>query len=250
MFRRPHHQWIAQVLMSLDAGLLRQHQCWFAGGTAISLRMGEYRESIDIDFLVSDVSGYRELRRMLRGATSLAPLSRQGVTPFPMGNGWRTDQYGLRGFVQAGPRPIKVEVVHEARIELDVPAKADQVCGVAMLSRPDCVATKLLANSDRWRDDSVFGRDAIDLAYLDLPPRELVPGLRKATVAYGADILVDILAAIAALRGRQGWLARCIDGLSIEEPPASVLQRLRRLERRLRAASQIVARDAAQGVVV
>lgn len=246
MFRRPHHQWIAQVLMSLDASVLRRHQCWFAGGTAISLRMGEYRESIDIDFLVSDVSGYRELRRMLRGATSLAPLSRQGVAPFLIGNGWRTDQYGLRGFVQAGSRPIKFEVVHEARIELDVPTKADQVCGVAMLSNSDLVACKLLANSDRWRDDSVFGRDAIDLAYLDLPPRQMVPGLRKALQAYGADVLTDANGALAALRTRQGWLARCIDGLSIEEPPASVLQRLRRLERRLRSASQIVACEVPQ----
>jgi hypothetical protein len=50
MFNRPHHQRIAKVLESLDADLLKQHNCLFAGGTAIALRYGEYRESVDMDF--------------------------------------------------------------------------------------------------------------------------------------------------------------------------------------------------------
>ncbi|MCW2313780.1 nucleotidyl transferase AbiEii/AbiGii toxin family protein [Rhodoferax antarcticus] len=55
MFERPHHQRIAQVLYALDAQLLRDKHCLFGGGTAIALRYGEYRESVDIDFLVSDL---------------------------------------------------------------------------------------------------------------------------------------------------------------------------------------------------
>ena len=54
MFERPHHQRIAHVLAALDADALRQHACLFGGGTCIALRYGEYRESVDIDFLVSD----------------------------------------------------------------------------------------------------------------------------------------------------------------------------------------------------
>ena len=243
MFERPHHQWIAQVLASLDAELLRRHRCWFGGGTAISLRKGEFRESIDIDFLASDIDGYRALRQRLRAATSLAPLSRPGGPAFAMTNGWRSDQYGLRGFVAAGPRPIKFEIIHEARIPLQVPAPADRVCGVATLSLPDLAACKLLANADRWRDDSVFARDAIDLAYLDLPPRHLAPALRKARAAYGADAAGDMQRALAALRQREGWLSRCIAGLSITESAASVLQRLLVLDRRLRAAERILARE-------
>ena len=34
----------------------------FGGGTAISLRHGEFRESVDIDFLTCDLAGYRRLR--------------------------------------------------------------------------------------------------------------------------------------------------------------------------------------------
>lgn len=52
MFTRPHHQQIAKVLESLDADLLKQHNCLFAGGTAMAMRYGEYRESVDMDFLV------------------------------------------------------------------------------------------------------------------------------------------------------------------------------------------------------
>ena len=54
-FERPHHQRIAQVLCALNAPLLRDNHCLFGGGTAIALRYGEYRESVDIDFLVSDL---------------------------------------------------------------------------------------------------------------------------------------------------------------------------------------------------
>ena len=65
MFTRPHHQRVAKVLESLDGDLLKQHNCLFAGGTAIALRYGEYRESVDIDFLVSDLASYRHLRNLV-----------------------------------------------------------------------------------------------------------------------------------------------------------------------------------------
>ena len=57
MFERPHHQRIAHVLSALDGGVLAQLSCWFGGGTCIALKFGEYRESVDIDFLVSDPAG-------------------------------------------------------------------------------------------------------------------------------------------------------------------------------------------------
>ena len=67
MFEREHHRRIADVLTRLDADLLRSAHCLFGGGTAMALRYGEYRESVDIDFLVSDVAGYRKLRQRLTG---------------------------------------------------------------------------------------------------------------------------------------------------------------------------------------
>lgn len=64
LYRRPHHQRIQRVLESLDADRLRQHHCLFGGGTAIVLARGEYRESVDVDFIVSSVQGYRALRSL------------------------------------------------------------------------------------------------------------------------------------------------------------------------------------------
>lgn len=76
MFERPHHQRISTVLYALDGCLLLENNCLFGGGTAIALRHGEYRESVDIDFLVSDVGNYRNLRQLLTGANGIAAIVR------------------------------------------------------------------------------------------------------------------------------------------------------------------------------
>ena len=56
-FEHPHHERIAHVLSALDGATLRQPGCLFGGGTCIALLYREYRESVDIDFLVSDAAG-------------------------------------------------------------------------------------------------------------------------------------------------------------------------------------------------
>lgn len=56
---------IARNLGALNGPLLKLHKCLFGGGAAIVFRFGEYRESVDIDFLVSDVACHRDLRRGL-----------------------------------------------------------------------------------------------------------------------------------------------------------------------------------------
>lgn len=238
MFERPHHKRIERVLDALDARVLDQLQCWFGGETAIVLRFGEYRESVDIDFLVSDLDSYRELRQLLKGRTDIAPLQREGTVPVVSRREMRADQYGIRTTLDVDGEPIKFEVVLEGRIRFERPGAADTVCGISTLSTTDLAASKLLANSDRWRDDSVFSRDAIDLAMMDLSPRKLRPALDKAREAYGEAIHIDMHRAIAGLRERPGHLQRCIDALSIEMPLAVVLQHLRKLERRLEAANK------------
>ena len=176
MFERPNHRRIAQVLGALDGSKLRELRCWFGGGTAIALRHGEYRESVDIDFLVSDPVGYRQLRQQLAGATNIDALLRAGAASIALARDIRADQYGIRTALIVDGVRIKFEIVREARIALDEPARSDAVCGIAMLTTVDLAASKLLANSDRWRDDSAFSRDVIDLAMMDLPPRRLRRG--------------------------------------------------------------------------
>ena len=79
MPERPHHRRVERVLLSLDDTLLAQRRCYFGGGTAIALAWGEFRESIDIDFLVADAEGYRALREDVRGAPGLQGLTRPGA---------------------------------------------------------------------------------------------------------------------------------------------------------------------------
>ena len=234
MFERPHHRRIGRVLESLDAERLRALQCWFGGGTAIALLHGEYRESVDIDFMVSDLPSYRLLRQaMPTGTTGLAPLLREGAEPIATERPVRTDQYGIRTMLLVEGVPIKFEIVLEGRIELQVPGRSRTVNGIATLAEVDLAASKLLANVDRWADDSVFGRDAIDLAMMDLPPRRLRPAVEKASVAYGDSVTEQMLRAIDAFSQRDGWLLRATRALSINIPAAAVQSKLRALRRRL-----------------
>lgn len=162
MFRRLHHQQVAEVLSILDAPLLAEHNCWFGGGTAIVLANGEFRESVDIDFLVSDPKSYRELRQMVRDHGLDALATRE----LDLGRSPSVDGYGIRTSVLVAGIAIKFEIIHEGRIDLDTPSLGDEICGLRILTRTDQVATKLLANDDRWADTSTFSRDLIDLAMM------------------------------------------------------------------------------------
>lgn len=229
MFERAHHQRIASVLHGLDAGLLRAHGCLFGGGTAIALRHGEYRESVDMDFLVSDLAHYRALRQLTTGVDGMGALARAGAAPWAEARPVRADQYGIRTFVTVVGQPIKLEIVLEARMALDAPI--DEVCGVPSLTARDLLASKLLANADRWADDSFFSRDLIDMAMMQ-PALPLLRGsVLKAEQAYGASIRRDLGRALDKMQTRTGWLARCMQAMSMSVPPALVWQRMRRLRR-------------------
>lgn len=229
MFKRPHHQKIAQVLLMLDGAVLREHRCYFGGGTAIALRCDEFRESVDIDFLVSDRASYRKLRELITTANSLAPITRDLLPPLQLAREVRADQYGIRCLLAMGEVSIKFEIVLEGRIDFLPAKKGDEICGVRTLSLIDLAASKLLANSDRWADDAVFSRDIIDLAMLNVSRREFTAAFEKAREAYGDCIARDAHLALERLKSRRGWLDRCMDALAIKMPKAVLWERLRSL---------------------
>lgn len=231
MFSREHHQRIALVLESMNAGLLWEHRCFFGGGTAIALRHGEYRESVDIDFLVSDLASYRALRQMVTGPAGLASLWSSFPSALLIPRGVRADQYGIRCVLEVMGSPIKFKIVLEGRIEFEQPQATDVICGVPALTDKDLAASKLLANSDRWADDGVFSRDLIDLAMMDLPLKVLRSATFKAEQAYGNAVTRDLAKAINHLRDRNGWLDRCIQAMAMNAPRATVWSKVRRLKR-------------------
>ncbi len=228
---RPHHQRIAHVLGALDGAALRQYGCLFGGGTCIALRYGEYRESVDIEFLVSDAAGYRELRHLLTGPAGLAAITHTHAAPLVALREIRADQYGIRTQVQMDGQAIKLEIVREGRISLEPPVAGDTLCGVSTLTRLGLAASKLLANSDRQADDGVFSRDVIDLAMMGLPLPTLRAARDKAAQAYGASVTRDLGKAIDRLQNRTGWLERCIQAMAMQLPKAVLWQKVRALRR-------------------
>ena len=229
MFRREHHLRIATVLQALDGELLQSLQCLFGGGTAIALFRGEYRESVDIDFLVSEATAYRQLRQLLAGAHNLKPLLRSGAS-VQLAREIRADQYGIRTMLLVGGIDIKFEIVREGRVELEAPHEEERICGVPTLSLLDMATTKLLANSDRWADNAVFSRDLIDLAMLEPSKNLLQQALEKASGAYGESIARDLSKAVERMKQRPGRLGECMTALKIDAVPKAVLwSRIRRL---------------------
>ncbi|OIR04820.1 hypothetical protein GALL_132060 [mine drainage metagenome] len=234
MFRRPHHQRIAHVLDALNGPLLKANNCLFGGGTAIALRYGEYRESVDIDFLISDVASYGNLRQLITGANNVSAIVRVGANPLVQTRDIRADKDGIRTMLMVGDQAIKFEIVLEGRIELARPGTRDEICGIATLTPLDMATSKLLANSDRWYDDGVFSRDIIDLAMMNPPLALLRSAIEKAETAYRQAIRQDLEKAIIRLQSRDDWLERCMQVMAMELPKAAVWQQLRKLRRILK----------------
>ena len=232
--------------MSLDATVLAANACLFGGGTAIALRYGEYRESADIDFLVSSLASYRQMRQLLTGpdgvralaskaanaAASTAASTAAGTAATPSPNPglalnqvreMRADQYGIRTLLRVDDIDIKFEIVLEGRIQLEAPRASDRLCGVAALTPLDMAASKLLANSDRWRDDAVLSRDLIDLAMMAPPKQLLQRAVAKAQAAYGDSIEADLAKAIQDLRERPHRLDHCMQAMRMDAVPKAVL---------------------------
>ena len=232
LFKRLHHKYIARVLNSLNAPLLLDNHCLFGGGTAIALRFGEYRESVDIDFLVSDIECYRNLRQLMTSSSGIVAILREGAETLEQSRPVRADQYGIRTMLLVDNYPIKFEIVLEGRIQLENPDPQDEICGITILTPLDMVTSKLLANSDRWRDDAVFGRDLIDLAMIE-PNRKLMQvAIAKAEEAYGHSIRNDLDKAIDRMQTEDDWMERCMQALSIEIPKALLWQKVRTVRSR------------------
>ena len=210
MFRRPHHQRIAQLLGALDPELLTRAKCYFGGGTAIVLQLDEYRESVDIDFLCSDQQGYRELRNAITPPTLGAVLR----TPVKHLRDVRTHRDKISTFLEVDGTPVRVEFVLEGRIRIE--GAIDPVLGVPVLARDDLYAEKLLANTDRAMDRSQMSRDIIDLAMM-IQSWGPIPAtaLEKASAAYGQAIY-DYFDRALELIGNDRYRAECLTAMAMQ----------------------------------
>ena len=211
MFDRLHHQRIAKVLRAFNSDVLSQAQCYFGGGTAIALSLGEYRESRDVDFLCASNEGYRLLRNIISPNGFGSLLNEQ----LKFCREVRPDMYGIRTVVEVDGEAIKIEIVSEGRIALK--GSLHPIFGVPTLSREDMYAEKLLANADRGLDKAQSSRDIIDLAMMidhwgAIPDR----AWDKAREAYGEHV-AKAFQDSAKLIGDRDYLKHCLRSMHMEE---------------------------------
>jgi Nucleotidyl transferase AbiEii toxin, Type IV TA system len=64
-FKIDHHQLIHRILEGLNCEFLSEYRAYFGGGTLISLDLGEYRTSNDLDFICALGADYRKLRNAI-----------------------------------------------------------------------------------------------------------------------------------------------------------------------------------------
>ncbi|GEE02648.1 hypothetical protein nbrc107696_30940 [Gordonia spumicola] len=138
----------------------------------------------------------------------------------------RTDRYGIRGAVAVDGTPVKFEIIHEGRIALDEPGPNDSVIDTATLTPLDAVATKVLANDDRWADRSVASRDVIDLAMISPDGTMLARGIAKAEVAYGSTIRRALHSAVDLLTGNSDYRRHCREILRMTVSDDELVRRL------------------------
>jgi len=206
-----------------------EHQCFFGGETAIALRYGEFRESVDIDFLISDIGLYGKVRNDIRDHHDLSPLLLPGKT-LELIRELRTDQYGIRTVIGIGEAKIKLEIIGEGRISFDLPEPKEFIDGIPSLTRLDSIASKLSVNSDRYADDSVYSLDLIDLAMIKPTKKELHLAMEKAKKAYGDSIQRDLVRSIDYLFRREKRLDKCTDYLKIDLPVSVIYQKIQKLK--------------------
>ena len=186
---------------------------------------------MDIDFLISNQAGFRDLRMGLMGERGISSVLRPGCS-LSLAREIRADQYGIRTMLTVGEVEIKFEIVLEGRITLEQPGPTDNICGVATLTSLDMGATMVLANSDRWTDDSVYSRDLIDLAMLKLPKQKFKQAMAKAKNAYGDGAERDLNNAIERLKLRSGRLKECMQALKMDTiPEVTVWDQIRLLRK-------------------
>ncbi|MEC4812700.1 MAG: nucleotidyl transferase AbiEii/AbiGii toxin family protein [Scytonema sp. PMC 1069.18] len=215
-FRLDYHNKILTVLESLDCEILRKGSAYFGGGTLLALDFEEYRWSKDVDFIASvGTEGYKYLRTVVFDDGHEALF--RDLSKIQLGRS-TTDQYGIRMIVAVGDVFVKTEIIAESRFQLD-PPRYPQWSPVPCLSLNDCFTSKLLANSDRYMDNSVISRDLIDLAVLRLQSPIPQLSIDKAENAY--EVMRPLKKAIERFQQRPDYRQTCFEGLQIDESQIS-----------------------------
>ena len=86
--------------------------------------IGEYRESVDINFLVSGVDKYRSLCKLLTGSDRIVSITLSG-RELVLAREIGADQYRIQTMIWVGDTNIKFEIISEGLIAFDVSKSKD-----------------------------------------------------------------------------------------------------------------------------
>ncbi|MXW52091.1 MAG: nucleotidyl transferase AbiEii/AbiGii toxin family protein [Gammaproteobacteria bacterium] len=219
---RPRHTKVMRILRMMNPGFLMDARCFFGGGTRIVMELGEYRRSDDIDFMVSDISGWRSIRSQIT-AQSLGPLF--GQEP-KLAREVRADRYGIRTFVIMEGEPIKLEIIHEGRHDLNGQTLPDWP--VPVMGWESLMAQKLMATADRGLDKRFHLRDLIDLAFMvaSWGNEPFAEGMEMAENAYGKSVRQGLVDALRMAVGNPAHWRTCLDALDVNVEDNRLMQGL------------------------
>lgn len=218
MFKRHHHNLILKALKGLNSDLLIQSDTFFSGGTAISLKNDEFRESIDIDFLCFSSSGYRKIRNQITNK-NLGKILIDNEISIP--KGIKFDRYGIRCVLQIENVNIRFEIVSETRQE-NTPGfdtNINGLEGVPVLNNEGLLTQKMLAMSDRGTDKFNASRDAIDFIVLaNNPYLDFTTAFNDACFSYGEKTVIKgIQDSIETLLNNESYYQDCLKSLDIDK---------------------------------
>lgn len=220
MFNQRPHKAVGRLLKTFDADVLNAAGCYLGGGTAIVAYLGEYRESIGIDFQCSSRDGFR----LLRNAVTSCNLGRlqKGEVESPLEV--RCGRNKISAQFSVDTIPIEVSFFLDRNI--DFSGEMDKELGVPVLSRCDLYATKLMANADRGSNRSALGRDAIDLAMM-IGSWGPIPTLAwdKAEQAYGESVVRGFARALDLIQD-QSYLVSCLHRMKMDSRLAQLIPQI------------------------
>ncbi len=196
-FKRARHHAIAQVLAHFDAAFLAKYGIGFGGGTRIAMELGEYRESLDIDFICPSTSSYRAVRQVV----STSDLGSLLNSPLTLLREIRMDRYGIRTAIEHSGLSIKLEFL--AFEDWNLPSAQHELFAVPVLDQSACFTTKLTAACDRGFAHPF--KDVIDLMAMisrwgAAPP----DAVQEAERHYGPNLMATVARVIEQVRGLDG----------------------------------------------
>lgn len=204
-----------KILPYLDATILIDSGAYIAGGGRLLHDLSEYRQTKDIDLAMSSKNDYGKLRTLIREQGPEA-IFQKPLLPIIRFSEVSGDRDAVRFLVFVDNEPLKVEIIHEGRVEFSPPS-LDASTQLPMLTKEDCFTAKLLSNSDRGFDKGTFSRDLIDLCVMRAKWGEIPQAsMDKAISAYTPSVIKDFKKTLESVFSDSNYRQKCYKNLGIK----------------------------------